>query len=69
MTAGFNARKMYSTVEKQVAASILKKIITVPLKMRLSAANFFGNKHTIVKRIAQTVDNCKISRQNEYSIL
>ena len=30
---------------------------------------FFGNKHTIAERIAQTMDDCKICRQNKYSVL
>ena len=36
--------------------------------MRLSEANFFGKKHTIVEWIAQTMDDCKISHQNKYPL-
>ena len=31
--------------------------------------NSFGKKHSITERITQTADDCKIYRQNKYSIL
>ena len=69
MTANFNVRKIYSAVEGMNGCEYSLEIIIVPLKERITETNFFGNKHTIAERIAQTMDDCKISRQNKYIML
>ena len=43
------------------------KIILAPLKERITETNFFENIHTATERSTQTMDDCKISRQNKYS--
>ena len=45
------------------------EIIIVPLNERITEINFYGNKQTIAEIIAQTLNDCKISRQDKYSIL
>ena len=65
----FNVKKMYSTVEKMADCEYSLEIITVPLQERIMKSTFFGNKNTIVERIAQIMDDCKISCQNKCSIL
>ena len=45
------------------------EVIIAPLKERMTETMPFGNEQTIVERIAQTMDDCKILRQNKHSIL
>ena len=60
---------MYSTVERIDGWEYSLEIIIVPLKERITETNVFGSKYAIAERIAQTMDDCKVSRQNKYSIL
>ena len=69
MTANFNVRKMCRTVEVMDGCENSLEIIIVPLNERITEINFFGNKQTIAEIIAQTLNDCKISRQDKYSIL
>ena len=69
MTANFNVRKIYSAVERMDGCEYSLEIIIVLLKEHITETNFFfGNKHIIAGRIAQTMDDCKISRQTKYII-
>ena len=69
MTANFNVRKIYNTVKRMDSCEYSLKIIMVPLKERIAETNFFANEHTIVENIAQAMNDCKIFRQNKYSVL
>ena len=64
MTSSFYVRKIYSAVERIDGFESSLEIIIVLLKL-----TFFGNKHTIAERIAQTMHNYKISHQTKYIIL
>ena len=61
--------KFYSTVEKMDDFEYSLEIIIVPLKERIAETNFFFlETYYCWKDCAQAMDNCKISRQNKYSI-
>ena len=51
MTADFNARKIYSAVERMDACEYPLEIIIVPLREHKQLKQtFFGNKHTNAER-------------------
>ena len=45
------------------------EIIIVPLKERMTETNFLKNNYATTENIVRTIGDCKISRQNKYSIL
>ena len=65
--SNFIIRKTYSTVEIMNGCDYSIKIILAPLKERITETNFFENIHTATERSTQTMDDCKIPRQNKYS--
>ena len=69
MATNFNVRKIYITAERIDGCWHFLEIIITPLEERITENNFFLNKHTIAERIAETMDDCKIYRQNKHSIL
>ena len=66
MTANLIIRKTHSTFEIMNCSNYSIKIILAPLKERITETNFFENIHTASERSTQTMDGCKISRQNKY---
>ena len=68
MTADFNVRKIHRAVEKMDSCEYFLEIIIVPLKESIAETNFFYEIDILFLKqlLKETMDDCKISRQNKY---
>ena len=62
------SEKFTVPLKEWMAARILE-IIIVPLKERITGTNVSRNKHSTTGRTTQTINDCKFSCQNKYSVL
>ena len=69
MAANFSVIKTYSAVGKMDGCNSFIEVIIVSFKECIIKLTFFGNKHTIVEKITETMDDCEISLQNKYCII